>query len=153
MGPELLAAVALGSAAVSAVGAIQQGRHQSAMAEYNARVAENDAVAAKQAAGYEEDRFRDRAAKVRSAQRAAIAKSGIDLEGSPLAVMEETAVEAEMDALAIRQQGSVESARARSRAALDRMEGRAAKSASYWNAASSVLNGVTAAGVYGRQPA
>jgi hypothetical protein len=150
MGPELVAIAALASAGVSAVGALVQGGQAKAMADYNAKVAENDARAAELQAGYEEERFRDRAGKLRSAQRAAVAKSGIDLEGSPLAVMEETALEAEMDALSIRQQGSVEAARARSRAALDRMEGKAAKTASYFRAASSLLNGASAYGqIYG----
>lgn len=150
MGPEIAAIAALASAGISAVGAVAQGNSAKAMADYNAQVSENDAAAARAAANYEEGRLRERSARLLSAQRAAIAASGIDLEGSPLAVMEETALEAEMDALAIRQQGSVAAARSMSQAALSRMEGKAAKTASYFQAGASLLNGASAYGrIYG----
>jgi len=143
------AAGAVGSV-VGAAGAISQGQATANMARYNAQVAENEAVAARQQAAYEEERQRERAARLKSSTRAAIAKSGLDLEGSPLAVMEDTAVGAELDALAIRYSGSVAEARARSQAAMDRMQGQAAKTASYFSAGASLLNGASALGrIYG----
>lgn len=149
-GIEIAAGAALAASAVAAAGTIVQGQASSDMADYNARVSENEAVAAKQQAAYEEERQRERAARLRSSTRAAVAKSGLDLEGSPLTVMEDTAVNAEMDALAVRYSGSVADARARSQAGLDRMQGAAARTGSYFSAGASLLNGASALGrIYG----
>jgi hypothetical protein len=60
--------------------------------------------------------------------------------------MEETVKEGEMDAMAIRYGGEVEAARARSAAALARMQGKSEAMGSYAQAGSSLLSG--AAKVY-----
>jgi len=112
------------------------------MAEYNARVEERRAEQTKRVADLEEARQRNRVAKVLASQRAAIAASGLDLEGSPLLVMEETAAEGELDALLIRHSGSVQEAQALSQAAADRMAGRAAKARGATRAVSTLLTGV-----------
>lgn len=151
-GVEVMAAAAVASAVVGTYSAIQQGNAAADAAEYNAKVAENAGIAARQQADYEEKQARQKRDRLLSAQRVATAASGLDLEGSPLALMEDTAVEAELDALNIRRAGSVDEARARSQAAADRMEGRARQQAGYLNAGASLLNGVSkVAGLYVKQ--
>lgn len=136
-------AAAVVGAVTSAAGAMQQGAAQQNMANYNAAVAEREAESARRAAAFEESAQRDRAEKVKSTQRALFAKSGVTPEGSPLLVEADTAQQAEQDALAIRYSGSVAEARAKSQAALDRMQGKVAKQAGYFKAGSSLLTGAS----------
>lgn len=129
------------SAVLSGVGAAASGMQAAAAADYNAQVAERDAQMATQAAAFEEDLHRERLRKTLSAQRVATGASGGAMEGSPLIVMQQTAEDAEIDALAIRYGGSVEAARAQSRAAASRMEARAARTGAVIGAGASLLSG------------
>lgn len=142
-----LGAVATGASiagtALSAASAVKQGNAQKSMMDYNARVAERQGQMARQAADLEEARQRNRTDKLLSSQRAAVAASGLDLEGSPLLVMEESAAQSELDALLIRHSGSVAEAQANSQAAADRMSGRAAKMQGYYSAGASLLSGAS----------
>lgn len=139
-------AASIAGTAVSVMSAMNQGAAMQKQAEYNAQVAERQALAARQAASLEEERHRDKTRKLLSSQRAAIAASGLDLEGSPLAVMEETAAEAELDALLIRHSGNMSELQAKSQAAADRLAGRTARIQGYYGAGASLLNGVSALG-------
>jgi cell wall-associated NlpC family hydrolase len=141
---------AVAAAAVSAVAAVQQGQATSKMAKYNAQVMENQAVAERQKAALEEQRHRARTTKLLSTQRALIAKSGLDLEGSPLLVMEDTAAQSELDSLLIRYNGEMGANRAQSQAGLDRMRASSASTGGYLSAGASLLNGVSRMGsIYG----
>lgn len=131
------------AAGAQAISSISQGNAQSNMAKYNAAVSEREARQAKEAAKFEESRNRQAAESLLSSQRAAYAKGGVTSEGSPLLVQAETAEEAEIDALALRYSGSVAEARAKSQAALDRMQGKAAKTAGYLGAGTSLLKGAS----------
>lgn len=140
---EVLIALTAFSAVVGAAGTLQAGAAQAEAAEFNARVSEQEAQRARQAAAFEEQRLRDAARRVAGAQRAAIGASGIGFEGSPLLVMADTAEEAELDALAIRFSGSTAEARAKSQAALDRLQARQARTAGFFQAGASILGGAT----------
>lgn len=131
------------AAGLQAVSSISQGNSQANMAKYNAAVSEREARQAKEAAKFEEGRNRQAAESLLSSQKAAFAKGGVTPEGSPLLVQAETAEEAEIDALALRYSGSVAEARAKSQAALDRMQGKAAKTAGYLGAGTSLLKGAS----------
>ena len=76
-----------------------------------------------------------------SRQRALYGKSGVEIEGSPLLVMEDTAAQGEMDALAIRWGGDVAAARARSEANLMKMQGRTAGRLGAIQAGTTLLSG------------
>jgi len=60
-------------------------------------------------------------------------------------VMEDTAAQGELDALAIRYGGDVNAARNRSAANLSRMQGSTAMTASYFQAGSTLLSGAASA--------
>lgn len=91
------AVAAVAGAGVATVGAIQQGKAQEAQnkfmaqeAELNAKRAANNA-AAEAAANHREQKFLDqRKTSVLSAQKTAIAASGLALSGSALDVMSDT---------------------------------------------------------------
>lgn len=144
-------AAAVAGAGMSMMSSMQQGAAAQKQAAYNAALAERQADATRQAAAIEEQRQRDRTSSLLSTQRAAIGASGIDLEGSPLTVMEDTAAGAELDALMIRHSGSMAELKARAQAAADRQAGANALTQGYYGAGAGLLSGVTALGRgYGR---
>lgn len=125
------------TAVVSAAGAIQSGNAQKKMAEYNAQVAEAQGK-------YNAERQQDRARRLLAQGRVNIAKSGIQVSGSPLDVLTDNAMNAELDRLAILRSAD-------SKAAMSRMEGSAAQQAGYFGAATSLLSGAGRAyGLYAK---
>lgn len=134
-------ALLIGGTLVSAMGAIQQGNAAAAAADYNARLAEQNATIATQQAAEKERQQRILARKQIGSARAAYGASGVTMEGSPLDVLEESAYNSELDALTLRYGGQIESMGLRNQAALERMQGKSAKTAGYMNAGSSLLLG------------
>ena len=70
-------------------------------AEYNAKVAENEAILLQRAKVDEEKNLREASRRLVSAQRVATAASGIQMSGSPLQALADTYFNTEMDALRI----------------------------------------------------
>lgn len=137
-------ALTAASSAVGAVGSIQEGRAQKGMAEYNADVYEQNAVAATNKAAFDATRQREVARKILSSHRATWGASGVTVNsGSPLLDMEELAAEAELDAQAIEYTGKIESMQGRSKAALSRLQGKQAETSSYFKAGTSLLGGAS----------
>lgn len=137
------AILAAASTAVSVAGAIQQGQAARKSAEYQAQVAENNAIAARQQADYDERQQRRKTAQRLSTLRAAAANAGVlPEEGSPLFVDQDTSLYGEMDALNLRRGGTIAERRARSEAELTRMKGRQAQTGSYYKAGASLLKGL-----------
>ena len=140
--PLTVALIVIGaSAAVGATGALYSGEQQRKAASYSADVAEHAARAAQEKAAYDEEMHRERIRKTLSTMRSLYGKSGVDMTGTPLLALEESAAQGEMDALAIRYGGDVEAARQRSEASLLRMQGRTAQVSSYFQAGSTLLQG------------
>jgi hypothetical protein len=106
-----MAAAAAGMAAVggivNAAGNLRAGESAAQANEYNAEIAGQNAILARQQAKEEERRARIQGRKQLGAARAAIGASGVTAEGSPLDVLEESARNAELDALTIRHAGEV----------------------------------------------
>lgn len=136
------------SGAVSAIGAIQQANAAAASAEYNAQIMERNAEiidqdrksATKQAQVDADDKRRDNR-RTLSTIRAAYGSTGLEMAGSPLDVLEDSANELELDATRIEYEGRVKNREGaiKKREALEgarnsRMEGKAAKSAGYISA-------------------
>lgn len=160
-----IAAVAsVAGAGIAAYGAIQQGQAAKRMGDYNAKIAannskiqRNNALAAQQQAALESDRKRRIGKIVAGKQRAAASKSGVSYSGSVEDVMIDSSINVEIDALTELYKGNLSSQdyvnRAQSSLAegeLAKMQGRAARTSSYYSAAGSVLSGVgSGAGYYG----
>lgn len=145
----IAAAAALASSVVSAGGAVYSGQMQKQAADYNAQVSNVNALMAENKAKADEQAHRAMVAKILSSQKALYGKSGLSMEGSPLLVMEDTAIQGELDALTIRYGGDVAAAQARSQANIQRMQGSAARTASYITAGSTLLSGASQAAGYG----
>ena len=107
---------------MGALSANQNARWQSAMSQSNALASERDAQWATAQAKYNEDLSRQNAARVKGSQRAAIGASGLDFSGSPMDLLEETAVQSEIDAQQIRSQGEFSAGSARFSAAGSRLQ-------------------------------
>jgi len=113
----------------------QQGQAQQDMAEYNADVAANNALAIKYQADVDARNQRKRNMKLLAKQRMLFGKAGVTLEGTPLLVMEETAKEGEMEAQMIEYAGRIGATRQRSQADIFSMQGRQAATSGTMNAA------------------
>lgn len=125
-----------------------QAESEAAMREYNAQLAEREAAEAQEAAAYEEKKFRKGGERLKARQRALYAKAGVTPEGSPLEVMEQTAVELETDALMIRRGGQLGYQRYTAEAGLQRVAGRSAllrgrakRRAARWGMAETAIGG------------
>lgn len=176
------------SSVVSAVGAIQAGQAAQSAANFNAASVQqqaqlqadtrnlqleyNQQLAARQEAelrtqqAREAEAIRQRGRRILGAQRAAMAKGGVELgEGTPLAILADQAREIELqeadsafsadltsrrirtglqsDAYATAMSNALDNYSAERRAALMVTEGRNARTASYFQAGSSLLGGAS----------
>ncbi len=112
--------------AVGALGAIGAGKAEQSAANFNA-------ASAAQEAQSRENAQRTAAQRQLASIRAGVAKSGARMEGTPLAVLSESAANAEIDALNTRYSGQRESA-------LYTARGQNARTAGYLRAGTSLLS-------------
>ena len=129
--------------ALSIAGALSRGNAASAAGDYNAQIARQNAILARQQSAEAERRFRIDSSKRMGAMRAAYSASGVTLEGSPMDVLQESFYTAEMDALTIRQGGRAAESAYTAEARLSNLQGRAGQQAGYMSAAGELLNGGT----------
>ncbi len=137
-----LGTVLQGIGAVASAGAaVAGGISANNVANYNAKVAENNATSAREAAAYDANLQRGRLRQVVGAQRAAAASSGLDTSsGTPITVLGDTARAGEMDVLARLYSGEAQATAYQNDAQRFRAEGKAQKSAGFINAGTSLLS-------------
>jgi hypothetical protein len=133
------------SAAVSAAGAIAQGNAAKSAANFNATVARQNAMIGSANAAADADRQREQAERLGGRQRAATGASGITPEGSPLDVMADSALSAELDALTTQYRGELQARSYGQEATLQKMRGNAAQQAGYIGAGAALLSGASKA--------
>lgn len=131
----------IAAAVIAAGGALYSGEQQRKAASYSADVAEQAARAAQEKVAYDETMHREKIRKNLSTMRSLYGRAGVDMTGTPLLALEESAAQGEMDALAIRYGGDVAAARQRSEAGLLKIQGKAAQTSSYFQAGSTLLQG------------
>ena len=147
-GATTMTALSIAGMAMSAVGMMtssyMQGQQQSAMYKYQAGVANNQAIAAQQQAQYEADRQSEKAKKLGASQEAQYASSGmVGTEGSPLAIMADTAGSAQLDNLSILHNGQLGYLRGTSSATGYNYMADSASSTGNLKAGTSLLSGAT----------
>lgn len=142
-----MAWVALASAAVSAVGSIKQGQAQADAANYNAAIAaQNATIAQQQGVAAVEAQRRDSARAI-GRMKALYGASGVQSDsGSPVDVLADSASMAELDALTTQYNYRLKALGYENQAELDRSNAKNARTSSYLNAASQVMNGMTSYG-------
>ena len=144
-----LIALAVAGTGTAAAGQYQQGQAQKQAAEFNAAIAKNQAIAARQKAAFDASRQRSATADLLARQRAAIAAAGVSLEGTPLELLEATAEAGELDAQVIIYGGELQSAGFRSQSELSRFT--AASSDGMLGAGATLLTGAGKTGLAAKQ--
>ena len=155
----LVAVLAVAAAGVSAYASYQQGQSQKRMAEYNAKIRDSQAksleqssTASQQQAAYEAQQTRERKTRLLATQRVSYLKSGVEISGSALDVMNDTATELEMDALTSIYKGQISGGQysygadvERAGGAMSRMGGKTAAEQGNYAAVGSLLSGAGSA--------
>lgn len=146
--------LAVGGGLLGAFGQYQEGREQAAnlktqaqMSARNAALLRGQASLARQQAGAEEEAQRRQAKQILGTQRAAVGQSGIGFGGTAGMLLEDSAVQAELDALNIRYGGELQASDLLSQASQSDIESqilkknaKAAKKAGIMGAATSLLS-------------
>jgi hypothetical protein len=141
-GAEVVAIAAVASAALAATSTAVQASSQAKAARYNAKVAAQNAEAARRQA--EADAMRQVRQNERhlAKRRTAIGASGLSVEGTPLDLLEDLAMEGELDVLGIRQRGLSEARRYSISAAQSRAQARTATTLGVLGTAQKVSQGI-----------
>ena len=142
------AATAVIGAGVSAVSSMQQGKSAQNLANYNAQVAQNDAIAARQKAEFDATAQERQARLFAGTQRASMAFTGGELLDMG-DVRDMSAEEAELENLAIRYGGEMGYRAGQQRATVASFEGAVAKQKATGQAASSLLTGASSSAQLG----
>lgn len=139
----LLAAPVVAGQALNVVGTIQESQSKIAAAEYNAGVASENANQTRIASNEQERQFRVSSRKQLGQMRANYSASGVTLEGSPLDVLEESAMNAELDALQLRHGGEVKARAFENEMNIEKFKAKQAKSGMYLGAGGALLSGIS----------
>ena len=122
-------------------GNMAAARTAQAVGEYNAKVAENEAILLARRTRDQERILRVNSERIAATQRVMAAKSGVQLSGSPLMALADTYFSTEEDAMRIQSAGDIAQAQKISEAALQRTQGAARGVASRYAAYGSLLSG------------
>ena len=142
-----LTAIAVGGQVLGGImgakGANAAAQSAQAVAEYNAQVAENEAILLARQKREEEAALRRQSDRLISTQRVATATSGIRMSGSPLQALADAYFNTEKDAARIQYASSIQQMQKESEATLSRLEGQATAQALRIQGQQSLLGGFT----------
>jgi hypothetical protein len=144
--------IAMAGSAISAGGALMQGKQAAAMADYQAQVYKRQAEQEQQASAYEQQRERHRQELAQSAARAQVGASGVALQGSPAEVLAANARQGELDVQGMRYGSQLRSNALSTQGDISQFSGKQARQASYLAGASTLLSGVGSAVRMGGNP-
>ncbi|MGJ4857072.1 hypothetical protein ACN6KF_003056 [Labrys sp. La1] len=130
------------SAAMGAVGAIQQGSAAKAQADAQADAYRRQALIETQTGEYQAARRQDQVNNTMGTQTALVGGSGVTLDGSPSDVISSTASEGALDTSAIRWNARNQADTLNYQAKLSNISGKNAQTGSYFNAAGSLFGGL-----------
>ena len=131
----------IGSAAMSAIGSMQQGAAQNKQAKFQAAVSNQQAARTREISKAEASDFRRDQQRRMARARAVAGASGIDpSSGSALLGSSDFASEVELQARRIRAGGETEAGRLDQHAELTRMAGRSAKRGGLFRAGGTLLS-------------
>ena len=108
MGPFLPAMMMLGGGLMKGFGAMQEGKFQNALTDFNARQSFIDARIARENADAKAKQLRQQGARLTATQTTRYAKAGLRMEGTPLEVLAKSIERVELDAIKTRQAGEFE---------------------------------------------
>lgn len=160
MAPMMLGVAVAGSIATGVIGAVgamqeadatnQAAQYNASIQDYNRKVSERNKITTLQQADAEAADLESKNRRTLSSIRAAYGASGLQLTGSTLDVMEDTAIEQQLDVSRVRYKGQLtaigyddEASNFAAKAQLERMKGESALQAGKIKAIGSVVSGVT----------
>lgn len=126
---------------IGAYAQAQAGEAADKAAKFNAKVAQNQATEAQMRAGFEAGQVRRRNLIRSGDQRAAYAKSGVDISGSANDVINDTGIQGELAALATLYGGASQAQNLRAQAQLDIFSGQQAQTAGWLGGGTTLLTG------------
>ena len=138
-----VAVLTIASTLISAAGSIAQGQAANAAAQAQAQALEQQAEAERKASGFEQAQtFRKQQLEM-SAARASVGASGLAITGSPTEALIANVGQNQLDLQAIQFGSTIKQNNLRTQADISRMQGKQAKTASFINAGSSLISGVS----------
>lgn len=144
-----MSAVMIGGSLLAGAGSLYSGFQQAAAYEDQADFAERHSVLERQAGSYERDRLRTTTERQLGRMRSQYLSAGIDPNsGSAREVIEDSAREAALDEEAVLFGATMRSDNQRFTARLARSNAGAARVGAVFDAASSVIGGITSAGTF-----
>ncbi len=150
---QLAPALMLAGTAVQAIGAIQQGNAQAAAYKQDAANADTNAQIATAQGAERANRVRQRARRILAEQRAALGESGVVAEtGSNLSLVQDSATQAELDALSERYAARLETLGFQSQADQYRQQASQARVGGYTSAVGALLGGAASYGSFATRP-
>jgi len=139
-------AVQGGSSVISGImgykGNMAAAKNAKAVGEYNAKIAENEAILLARQKRDQEEALRKQSDRLEGTQRLAVAGSGVQMTGSPLQTLADTYFSTEADAVNIQYASTIEQKQKASEAALARTEGAARAASLKYAAYGSLLSGI-----------
>lgn len=129
--------------ALAAAGSLKQAQAQQAASEYNAAISERNAITVRAQADSDAAAFRQQMTLREGSLIAGYGASGVTGDGSPLDVLGMSAANAKRDELMIQYKSDLAAMGYRETAVLNRMQGGQAIEAGNYQAASSLLTGVS----------
>lgn len=148
MGISAIAAVvsavaAVGGTVMSAAGAANSAASQEAAANYNAQVAQVQATNAQQQAAAQSQQVAQNTTRQMGQAAAAYGAGGVDMQGSPLAVMSDLATQGELSKRLTIYQGTVQAQSDQQQAGVDIATGQNAATAGTTKVAGTILTGLS----------
>lgn len=137
----MAAAAMAAGAGIQAVGAIQQGNSNASVASYNAQIANQNAGIVEAQGIEQERRSRVQSAKAIGGEQAAYGASGVSSDGSAMDVIRNSAANAELNALTIKNNADIKVTALQNEEALDYYRASNDRTSGYLNAASSLVGG------------
>jgi hypothetical protein len=139
--------MSLPGALIQGQGQVSMGEGQASAYDYNAQVAEQNAVQAIALSAQQERQQRIIGRKAIGDIKAGFGASGLSMEGSATDVLAESMAAAEMDALTVRYGGQVKSTNFKNDAMMSRYNATAARAGGQVGAAATVLGGLGSTGI------
>lgn len=136
-------ATTLAGAAASAVGSVYAGNVQAANYEAQAQGANVQAQAERDAGAYAAQRQDERNQRLTGQQVTAAARSGVDLQGTPMSLILDARTEGELDKMAIRRNAQTKSNLLNYEATVAKANAKTSKTGGYIGAIAPVLTGVS----------
>lgn len=146
--PAWVGYAALGASVVGTGFAVKSqmdnARFQSDMADYNAKMAEQEAATERERGSAQAADLRDRMRRTLADQRVALASAGVTFDsGSPLALLGDTAAEGELDQEQARWNAEMRARGYDAQSLSERSQGKIARSSGNYGAAGSLLTGAS----------